>query len=67
MTTTPTRPALDPRLAALLDRVAERQRADFGHAVSDLKADGSLITAVIAGATPHWCRGWVSSSPGREC
>lgn len=45
MTTTPTRPALDPRLAALLDRVAERQRSDFGHAVSDLKADGSLITA----------------------
>jgi myo-inositol-1(or 4)-monophosphatase len=45
MTTTPTRSAFDPGLAALLDRVAERQRADFGHAVSDIKADGSLITA----------------------
>ena len=36
---------LDPRLDALVDRVAERQRADFGHMVSDVKADGSLITA----------------------
>ena len=32
-------------LDALVDRVAERQRADFGHMVSDVKADGSLITA----------------------
>ena len=37
--------ALDPRLSALLDRVAERQRQDFGHMVSAQKADGSLITA----------------------
>ncbi|MAF42534.1 MAG: inositol phosphatase [Cyanobium sp. ARS6] len=29
----------------LLDRVAERQRQDFGHIVSDIKEDGSLITA----------------------
>lgn len=36
---------LDPRLEALIDRVAERQRADFGHSQPDLKADGSLITA----------------------
>lgn len=36
---------LDPGLDALLDRVAERQRCDFGHMVSDVKADGSLITA----------------------
>ena len=36
---------LDPRLEALIDRVAERQRADFGHMASDVKADGSLITA----------------------
>ena len=34
-----------PGLAELIDRVAERQRADFGHVASDLKADGSLITA----------------------
>lgn len=36
---------LDPRLESLIDRVAERQRRDFGHMVSDLKADGTLITA----------------------
>jgi len=36
---------LDPQLDALIDRVAERQRSDFGHMVSDLKADGTLITA----------------------
>ncbi|MGC6482754.1 MAG: inositol monophosphatase family protein [Synechococcus sp.] len=28
----------------LLDRVAERQRQDFGHIAADLKADGTLIT-----------------------
>jgi myo-inositol-1(or 4)-monophosphatase len=38
-------PALDPALSSLIDRVAERQRADFGHMVSDTKDDGSLITA----------------------
>ncbi|MCP9943296.1 inositol monophosphatase family protein [Cyanobium sp. ATX 6E8] len=38
-------PHLSPGLDALLDRVAARQRADFGHMASDLKADGSLITA----------------------
>jgi myo-inositol-1(or 4)-monophosphatase len=32
-------------LEALLDRVAERQRNDFGHMASSHKADGSLITA----------------------
>ena len=36
---------LDPRLEVLIDRVAERQRADFGHSQPDLKADGSFITA----------------------
>ena len=29
----------------LLDQVAQRQRNDFGHIVSDVKPDGSLITA----------------------
>ena len=32
------------RLHALLDEVAERQRKDFGHIVSDVKPDGTLIT-----------------------
>ncbi|WP_216904927.1 inositol monophosphatase family protein [Synechococcus sp. CCY 9618] len=36
---------LDPRLEALIDRVAERQRAEFGHCEPDLKADGSFVTA----------------------
>jgi myo-inositol-1(or 4)-monophosphatase len=38
-------PSLDPRLAELLDHVAERQRSDFGHVASSTKADGSLITS----------------------
>lgn len=38
-------PDLHPGLLGLIDRVAERQRRDFGHMASDLKADGSLITA----------------------
>ena len=29
----------------LLDRIAERQRSDFGNIVSDVKPDGTLITA----------------------
>ena len=44
MTTAPSAPLLNPGLADLIDRVAERQRVDFGHMASDLKADGSLIT-----------------------
>jgi myo-inositol-1(or 4)-monophosphatase len=44
MTTFPD-PGVHPALHALVDRVAERQRADFGHMVSSLKADGTLITA----------------------
>ncbi|MEB3173142.1 MAG: inositol monophosphatase family protein [Cyanobacteriota bacterium] len=38
-------PPLSADLAALLDQVAERQRGDFGHMVSDVKVDGTLITA----------------------
>ncbi|MFN9694244.1 MAG: inositol phosphatase, partial [Synechococcaceae cyanobacterium] len=45
MTTTAAASDLDPSLSDLLDLVAERQRQDFGHMVSDQKADGSLITA----------------------
>jgi len=45
MTLTASGPGLHPGLGELLDRVAERQRLDFGHMASDLKADGSLITA----------------------
>lgn len=42
---TPPNAVLEPGLSALIDRVADRQRSDFGHMASDLKADGSLITA----------------------
>lgn len=36
---------MDSALSSLIDRVAERQRSDFGHVGSDLKDDGTLITA----------------------
>jgi myo-inositol-1(or 4)-monophosphatase len=54
MAESPVRPAsasspasadLDPALAALIDRVGDRQRADFGQLASSLKPDGSLITS----------------------
>ena len=45
MTTAPSAPLLSSGLSELIDRVAERQRVDFGHMASDVKADGSLITA----------------------
>jgi myo-inositol-1(or 4)-monophosphatase len=35
----------DDPLHALLDRVGDRQRTDFGHLASEVKADGTLITA----------------------
>ena len=38
-------PDLPPGLMALLDRVGERQRSDFGKVKSDVKADGTLITS----------------------
>lgn len=45
MSTVSLPPPLSAGLADLLDQVAERQRLDFGHMASDLKADGTLITA----------------------
>lgn len=45
MTISPSPPGLPFGIGELLDRVAERQRRDFGHLASDLKADGSLITS----------------------
>ena len=33
-----------PALHELVDRVAERQRADFGQIASTVKPDGSLVT-----------------------
>ena len=45
MSTLPFPPPLTIGLAELIDRVGERQRSDFGHMASDVKADGTLITA----------------------
>lgn len=45
MTSAPLSPAQLLAVHQLLDGVAERQRHDFGHIVSDVKPDGSLITA----------------------
>ncbi|MFM7269394.1 MAG: inositol monophosphatase family protein [Cyanobium sp.] len=42
---TPRHSPLAPDLEALIDRVAERQRQDFGQMASSLKPDGSLITS----------------------
>jgi myo-inositol-1(or 4)-monophosphatase len=42
---TPRHSPLAPALEALIDRVAERQRQDFGQMASSLKPDGSLITS----------------------
>ena len=57
-------PVLSPGLVALLDRVADRQRADFGHMASDLKADGSLITACDRWSAATRVEGWAQLGPG---
>ncbi|QEY32935.1 inositol phosphatase [Synechococcus sp. RSCCF101] len=44
-TVSPTRSGPSDPLHALLDRVGDRQRQDFGHLVSEVKPDGTLITA----------------------
>jgi len=44
-TVTPSRTGYSDPLHALLDRVGDRQRQDFGQLVSELKPDGSLVTA----------------------
>ncbi len=57
-------PALDPALSSLIDRVAERQRADFGHMASDVKDDGSLITACDRWSDATLVRGLAELFPG---
>ncbi len=74
MTTAPIAPLLDPGLSELIDRVAERQRIDFGHMVSDVKADGSLITAcdrwsdatLVEGLAALYPKEGVLSEEGRQ-
>ena len=58
-------PALiDPGLSSLMDRVAARQRSDFGHVVSDLKSDGTLITACDRWSDETIVEGLQSLYPG---
>ncbi|MFO8237763.1 MAG: inositol monophosphatase family protein, partial [Prochlorococcaceae cyanobacterium] len=64
MTAAPTSPSLHPGLASLLDRVGERQRHDFGHVVSDLKPDGSLITACDRWSDAELVEGLSALFPG---
>lgn len=66
---------LDPRFEALIDRISERQRADFGHMVSDVKADGSLVTdcdrwsdaALVQGLAELFPGEGVLSEEGQHC
>lgn len=66
---------LDPRLEALIDRISERQRADFGHMASDVKADGSLVTdcdrwsdaALVQGLAELFPGEGVLSEEGQRC
>ena len=59
----------------LLDRVADRQRQDFGNIVSDFKPDGSLITscdrwsdaAIVAGLAQIAEQEGVVSEDGSKC
>ena len=55
---------LDSGLSTLIDGVAARQRSDFGHVVSDLKADGTLITACDRWSDETIVEGLQSLYPG---
>ena len=48
----------------LLDKVADRQRQDFGNIVSDIKADGSLITACDRWSDEALVNGLSEMAPG---
>ena len=48
----------------LLDRVASRQRQDFGNIVSDVKPDGTLITACDRWSDAALVEGIAAIAPG---
>jgi hypothetical protein len=52
------------RVHLLLDQVAQRQRNDFGHIVSDVKPDGSLITACDRWSDAAFVQGLAEITPG---
>ena len=51
-------------LHQLLDRIAERQRSDFGNIVSDFKPDGTLITACDRWSDTELVQGLSAIAPG---
>ena len=63
MVSLPVQP-LPPALADLLDRVAERQRQDFGRLDSELKDDGTLITACDRWSDATLVEGLAALYPG---
>jgi myo-inositol-1(or 4)-monophosphatase len=64
MTVSPPFLATHSGLMALVDRVGDRQRGDFGHTTSDVKADGSLITACDRWSDATLVRGLAELYPG---
>ena len=52
------------RVHILLDQVSERQRNDFGHIVSDVKPDGSFITACDRWSDAAFVQGLAEIAPG---
>jgi len=52
------------QIHSLLDRVADRQRSDFGHIVSDVKPDGTLITACDRWSDATLVDGLAELAPG---
>ena len=66
VTSAPLSPAQLLAVHQLLDGVAERQRHDFGHIVSDVKPDGSLITACDRWSDETLVRGLSQLSSGES-
>ncbi|MGB1776826.1 MAG: inositol monophosphatase family protein [Synechococcus sp.] len=64
MVTKPLQPDQLNAIHRLLDRVASRQRQDFGNIVSDVKPDGTLITACDRWSDAALVEGIASIAPG---
>lgn len=52
------------QIHALIDHIADRHRADFGHIVSDVKPDGTLITACDRWSDATFVEGLATIAPG---
>ena len=64
MTSRPLTPQQLLTVHQLLDRVADRQRQDFGNIASDVKPDGSLITACDRWSDAVIVKGLADLAPG---